>query len=187
MNPAHQRPNIPISLLAFAGGPTLSRKRSRVHPPYKTKYRVTNWANYNQALVKRGGLGLWISADAIANWNAKPSKQRRGGQQKDSNLAIETSLTLGLVYPLPLRQREGFVASIFKLMGLHLDVPDHSTLSRRSKTLKIKLRASGQPRDTAREAFKVGKSCISESTAMGGSLPKHSLARTSMTPKPDSG
>ena len=26
-------------------------------------------------------------------------------------------------------------------MGLHLDVPDHSTLSRRSKTLKIKLRA----------------------------------------------
>ena len=26
-------------------------------------------------------------------------------------------------------------------MGLHLDVPDHTTLSRRSKTLKIKLKA----------------------------------------------
>jgi hypothetical protein len=81
-----------------------------VHP--FTSLRVTNWANYNQALVKPGGLGLWISADAIANWNAKPSKHRRGGQQTYSNLAIETSLTLGLVYHLPLRQTERFVASI---------------------------------------------------------------------------
>ena len=119
----------------------MSSKRSRVHPPYKTKYRVTNWATYNQALVDRGSLGLWISPDAIANWNAKPSQPHRGGQPKYSDLAIETALTLGLVYHLPLRQTEGFVASIFKLMGLHLDVPDHTTLSRRSKTLKIKLKA----------------------------------------------
>ena len=27
-------------------------------------------------------------------------------------------------------------------MGLHLDVPDHTTLSRRGKTLKIKLKAN---------------------------------------------
>jgi hypothetical protein len=32
----------------------MSTKRFRVHPPYKTKYRVTNWASYNQALVERG-------------------------------------------------------------------------------------------------------------------------------------
>jgi hypothetical protein len=117
----------------------MSTKRSRVHPPYKTKYRVTNWASYNQALVDRGNLRLWISPDAIANWNAKPKQRRRGGQPKYSNLAIETALTLRLIYHLPLRQTEGFVASIFDLMGLHLDVPDHTTLSRRSKTLKIKL------------------------------------------------
>jgi IS5 family transposase len=119
----------------------LSTKRSRVHPPYKTKYRVTNWPSYNQALVDRGDLRLWISPDAIANWNAKPKERRRGGQPKYSNLAIETALTLRLIYHLPLRQTEGFVASIFDLMGLHLDVPDHTTLSRRSKTLKIKLLA----------------------------------------------
>jgi IS5 family transposase len=120
----------------------MSTKRSRVHPPYKTKYRVSNWASYNKALVYRGNLRLWISPDAIANWNAKPSKQRRGGQAKYSNLAIETALTLRLVYRLPLRQTEGFVTSIFDLMGLHLDVPDHTTLSRRGKTLKIKLKAN---------------------------------------------
>ena len=104
-------------------------------------YRVTNWATYNQALVDRGSFGLWVSRDAIANWNLKPSESLSAGQPKYSYLAIESALTLGLVYHLPLRQTEGFVASIFKLMGLDLDVPDHTTLSRRSKTLKIELRA----------------------------------------------
>ncbi len=121
----------------------MSTKRSRVHPPYKTKYRVSNWASYNKALVDRGSLRLWISPGAIANWNAKPGKRHRGGQPKYSNLAIETALNLRLVYHLPLRQTEGFVASISKLMGLHLDVPDHSTLSRRGKALKTKLKANG--------------------------------------------
>ena len=101
----------------------MSAKRSRVHPPYKTKYRVTNWATYNQAPVDRGSPGLWISPDAISSWNAKPSDRRRGGQSKYSNLAIETALRLGLVYHLPLRQTEGFITSIFKLMSINLDIP----------------------------------------------------------------
>jgi hypothetical protein len=42
-----------------------SDMRSRVHPKYKTKYRVNNWAEYDQALVQRGDLTLWISEDAI--------------------------------------------------------------------------------------------------------------------------
>ena len=29
---------------------------SRVHPTYKTKYRVSNWPEYDQALVRRGDL-----------------------------------------------------------------------------------------------------------------------------------
>ena len=28
--------------------------RSRVHPTYKTKYRVTNWQEYGRSLVRRG-------------------------------------------------------------------------------------------------------------------------------------
>ena len=27
---------------------------SRVHPKYKTKYRVNNWPEYDRALVQRG-------------------------------------------------------------------------------------------------------------------------------------
>ena len=110
----------------------MSPKRSRVHPPYKTKYRVSNSAEYDRALINRGSITFWVSPSAIRNWNATPSK-KRGGQAKYSDLAIETALTLGLVFHLPLRQTEGFVTSVFELMGLHLGVPDHTTLSRRSK------------------------------------------------------
>ena len=45
--------------------------------------------------------------------------------------AIETCLTLRVVFGLALRQTEGFVASILKLLDLDLPVPDHTTLSRR--------------------------------------------------------
>ncbi|MFT7619596.1 MAG: hypothetical protein ACI97A_003252, partial [Planctomycetota bacterium] len=77
----------------------MSTKRSRVHPPYKTKYRVSNSAEYERALINRGSITFWISDDAIKNWDAEPTRTR-GGQAKYSDLAIETTLTLGLVYHL---------------------------------------------------------------------------------------
>jgi hypothetical protein len=113
--------------------------KSRVHPKYKTKYRVGNWSDYDRSLVDRGNLTIWLSPEAIARWNAKPSR-RRGGQRKYSDLAIETALTLRLLFKLPLRQVEGFLRSVFDLMGLALDVPDHTTLSRRAKKLTGPLR-----------------------------------------------
>ncbi|MFT7541605.1 MAG: hypothetical protein ACI9K5_002577, partial [Gammaproteobacteria bacterium] len=45
---------------------------SRVHPEYKTKYRITNWVEYDKALVRRGAITLWISEDAIDSWAPKP-------------------------------------------------------------------------------------------------------------------
>ena len=67
--------------------------KSRVHPKYKTKYRVSNWAEYDRALVQRGNITLWISADAIASWKPAPTG-RRGAQMKFSDHAIEAALTL---------------------------------------------------------------------------------------------
>ncbi|WP_432431771.1 IS5 family transposase, partial [Rhizobium leguminosarum] len=57
----------------------------------------------------------------------------RRGQHRYSDLAIETTLTLGLVFGLRLRQAEGLVESVLQLMGLALAVPDHTTLSRRAR------------------------------------------------------
>jgi len=53
--------------------------------------------------------------------------------------AIETALTLRNVFQLPLRQAEGFLRSVLSLMGVNLEAPDHTTLSRRSKRAWKKL------------------------------------------------
>jgi len=103
------------------------RMKSRVHPKYKTKYRVSNWAEYDRALVQRGNITLWISEDAVEDWKPAPSSGR-GGQRKFSDHAIETALMLRLVFKLPLRQTEGFLRSILCLMDIDLEVPDHTTL-----------------------------------------------------------
>ena len=112
--------------------------QSRVHPKYKTKYRVSNWAEYDQALVKRGDITLWISEEAIASWKPAPTG-RRGAQRKFSDHAIETALTLRLIFKLPLRQAEGFLRSVLSLMSVDLEAPDHTTLSRRSQRLNVDL------------------------------------------------
>jgi hypothetical protein len=113
--------------------------KSRVHPKYKTKYRVTNWAQYDRALVQRGDITLWITPEAIKAWKPRASR-RRGAPRRYSNLAVETALTLRLVFKLPLRQAEGFLRSLLGLMDLTLEAPDHTTLSRRGKSLKVNLR-----------------------------------------------
>jgi hypothetical protein len=112
---------------------------SRVHPKYKTKYRVSNWAEYDRALVQRGDITLWISPDAADSWTPGPSG-KRGGQRKFSDQAIETALVLRLVFKLPLRQAEGFLRSVLSLMALDLEAPDHTTISRRSQQVDIGLR-----------------------------------------------
>jgi IS5 family transposase len=77
-----------------------------------------------------------VSPEAIATWTPA-SVGTRGGQQKYSDVAIETALTLRLLFHLPLRQAEGFLQSLFRMMGLELDAPDHTTLSRRGQHLDL--------------------------------------------------
>ena len=52
---------------------------------------------------------------------------------------IETALTLRLVFRLPLRRAEGFLRSVLSLMSVDLEAPDHTTLSRRSQHLNVRL------------------------------------------------
>ena len=71
--------------------------KSRVHPKYTTTYRVGNWAEYDRALVRRGDVTLWLTPDAIATW-AAAGVGRRSGPLQSSDLAIETALTLSLLF-----------------------------------------------------------------------------------------
>jgi hypothetical protein len=116
----------------------MSSKRSRIHPKYKTKYRVRNWGSYDRALVHRGDLTIWFHDDAIASWEPDPSGAR-GRPHRYSSLAIETALTLRLVYTLPWRQTEGLLGSLLSLLKLDLSVPDHTTLSRRARCCRVAL------------------------------------------------
>ncbi len=114
----------------------------RHHIP-RQRHRVTNWAAYDAALRARGSLTVWFSEEAIAAWAAAP-RTTRGGQPCYSALAIATALTLRAVFRLALRQTEGLIASILRLLGLDLPVPDHSTLSRRAETLEVPRPRSGR-------------------------------------------
>jgi hypothetical protein len=102
----------------------------------KQQHRVTNWSDYDAALRQRGSLTIWFTDEAIAAWRAEPWTTR-GGQPHYSTLAITTALTLRTVFRLPLRQTEGLIGSVIRLLGLDLAVPDHSTLSRRAETLAV--------------------------------------------------
>jgi hypothetical protein len=106
---------------------------ARRHRIGKMKFKVTNWSEYEAGLRRRGSLTLWMTEEALSSWQA-PKRTTRGGQPRYSDLAIETVLTLGMVFGLRLRQTEGLLASLLNLMGLDLAVPDHTTLSRRANT-----------------------------------------------------
>ena len=66
-----------------------------------------------------------------------PRSKSRGGQAAFSDLAIEIRLSLRIVFRLALRQTQGIVRSLIGLLDLDLAAPDFSTLSRRSKGLKV--------------------------------------------------
>ncbi len=101
-----------------------------------TKYKTTNWSSYNDALKQRGSLAIWFDPEMV--WTPPPTG-RRGRQCKFSVAAIQTCLTMKVLFGMPLRQTAGFVESLLRLVGLDWSVPDFSTLCRRQKTLSVSL------------------------------------------------
>src|SRR5215217_5700996 len=116
--------------------------QDRRHHIPKQKHKVANWAAYDAALRQRGGLTVWFTVAAVAAWEAEP-RTTPGGQPHDSDLAITTALTLKAVFRLALRQTEGLIGSVIRLLGLDLSAPDHTTLSRRAETLEVPRPRSG--------------------------------------------
>jgi len=110
--------------------------------PTQRIYHVRNWGKYNQSLVKRGSLSIWIAEDVHSQWRNTQSNGQRGADDYYSDLCITCLLTMRSVYHLPLRQTEGLMCSVVELMQLELEVPDYSTLCRRAKRLGVSLSAS---------------------------------------------
>jgi transposase len=104
--------------------------------PTSPTYKTTNWADYNAALKRRGSLTIWF--DPEMKWVAEPSG-KRGRSRTFSDAAIQTCLTMKVLFGMALRQTTGFVESLLRLTGLDWEVPDFSTICRRQRTLSVNI------------------------------------------------
>lgn len=111
-------------------------------PKPRPRSRVTNWRDYNRALVARGAITLWIDEAVAAGWGAAGGKGWRY-----SDIAILCALSLRAVFGLTLRQTQGFLHDLTRLLGLEITVPHYSTFSRRAATLSVPVpaRPAGGP------------------------------------------
>lgn len=109
------------------------------------KYRVTNWPDYDRALVRRGDVTVWFEEDFLRHhWHGKATGNR-GKPLKYSDTAIQTLLMLKAVFGLPYRAVEGLAGSLMRLMGVALPVPDHTQMSRRAKRLEVAIPRRERP------------------------------------------
>lgn len=106
----------------------------------KSKYRITNWSQYNKALVKRGSINIWIEESSLREWFSSIHTGKAGRPAIFSDEAILMLLMLRERFNLTLRALEGFAKSIFELMGLTIAVPSYTQICRRAKTLHKKIK-----------------------------------------------
>ena len=116
--------------------------------PYKYKSAVRHhidkksvsrdWNKYNKQLVKRGDISIWITDDIADSWyESERIYDGTGTPQLYNETAILISHQIRQVFKLPLRQCEGFINALFKLMGFELKCPHYSVLSKRLKKLNL--------------------------------------------------
>ena len=113
----------------------------------KSGRTIINWRAYNRALVNRGKFMLFLDQSVRNYWYEVIDNPMPGAQLVYSDIAIEAVLSLAYAFNNPLRAATGFVQQIFELCNIDLKVPDYTTLSRRAKQLKIKIRHSCKPNE----------------------------------------
>ncbi|MPS31892.1 MULTISPECIES: IS5 family transposase [unclassified Salinivibrio] len=106
----------------------------------KAKYKISNWKQYNQALINRGSITFWVDDAAIQTWHCKEHHGKRGRGFTFTDGAIETALMVKGIFKLPLRALQGFLDSIFGLMDVPLKSPSYSCISKRAKTVEVNYR-----------------------------------------------
>jgi hypothetical protein len=105
----------------------------------KSEFYINNWRSYQTSLSHRGSIFLWLHDDLPELWYNPELSGRRGASNDYSEMAIVTMCTIQFVFELAGRQTQGLLRSLFEELELELDVPDHSTLSRRLNKLAAKI------------------------------------------------
>lgn len=117
-----------------------SKRSKKQEVKQKDKYRVTNWGDYNQSLVKRGDITIWFDESLQTGWYYEGPEQR-GAQYKYSDVCMIGLLQIKAVFGLKYRQLQGFAASLLGLMNLDLEVPSYSQISRRAQQVEVDIAA----------------------------------------------
>lgn len=123
----------------------MSRRRARKHPRplprehKRVRYRVQNWSAYDRALVARGQVTLWVDERVLREWQAPRRAGQRGAPQRYSETLMLSLWALKARYRLTNRGVEGLMQSLLSLLGIGRPVPDHTTISRRGRQLRVDL------------------------------------------------
>jgi Transposase DDE domain len=106
---------------------------------HKAAYQVENWKAYNESLKARGEITLYLSPEVLRELK-NMSKKKVVGERQYSDSLIEMCLSVHVIYGLALRQTQGFVESLLKLMGYkNAIVPDYSTICRRQGGILVNI------------------------------------------------
>lgn len=114
-----------------ANGP----KKPKQSPTPKEKYKLTNWPEYNKALIKRGSFTLWLDEGTLAQWYYQGTRNP-GGLFRYSDQCIQAALAIKSVFRLAFRQTQGLIKSLLEAMKMELQVPSYTQLCRRQARLK---------------------------------------------------
>src|SRR2546426_3686378 len=98
-----------------------------------------DWSTYNDALVRRGYIG--IDPSMLDEWGRELRRENRGKvglPYRYPESFIRLMACMRLLFHLPYRQAEGFVTFLSEHIE-GLPVPDYSTIARRANRLEISL------------------------------------------------
>ena len=105
----------------------------------KSRYKITNWKEYNESLVRRGDITFWFDEDTIDAWEHSNEESKVGRPFTYSDTAIECMLVLREMFRLPYRQTEGFGRALAQMMQADVTIPDYTSLAKRAAKLEITL------------------------------------------------
>lgn len=124
-----------------------TQKQPKEPKPKTQKYRLTNWPEYNKALINRGFVTLWLDENTLAHWHFQ-GPRKPGGFVRYSDQCVQAALAIKAVFQLAFRQTQGLIQSLLDCLKMPLKAPSYTQICRRQTRLTA-FSAPAPPSDSA--------------------------------------
>ena len=108
------------------------------------KYKISNWKDYNIGLISRGNPSKVFDLEQFqekyteeANNEFKNKNKRRGQNKIYTYSVVLLILFLQQFLKMPLRQTQGFVEFLFKILGIKMKVPSYVRICQIRKSFDL--------------------------------------------------